>query len=89
MALRKLLLNVEDRHQPRLVANYVEAFRAEELALEWAATLREGLEKLLGRNVAVFLLNYQLGPRDGLELIREAIAAGCGPLIVFLTASHR
>ena len=35
---------------------------------------------------AACLLDYQLGERDGLQLIREAVARGCRTPIVFLTA---
>jgi two-component system cell cycle response regulator len=37
-------------------------------------------------NYAVCLLDYRLGDRDGLQLLREATQAGCRTPIVFLTA---
>jgi diguanylate cyclase (GGDEF)-like protein len=54
--------------------------------LEWAGTFEEGLDRLLSDEHEVCLLDYQLGERDGLELIRQAKAAGCAVPIVFLTA---
>jgi diguanylate cyclase (GGDEF)-like protein len=44
------------------------------------------LSRLASGEYAACLLDYQLGPRDGLQLISEAVALGCRTPIVFLTA---
>jgi diguanylate cyclase (GGDEF)-like protein len=61
-------------------------FRQEKFEIDWADTYGKGLKKLLSREYTACLLDYQLGERDGLALIREAIAAGCRVPIIFLTA---
>ena len=43
------------------------------------------MAKLLSGEFSACLLDYQLGERDGLQLIRDAIAQGCRAPIVFLT----
>ncbi len=86
MSLRRLLLIDDDRLQARLVQQHLKAFRAEHFEMVWAATFETGLEQLLAEDFAVCLLDYQLGARDGLALIREAIERGCDTPIVFLTA---
>lgn len=86
MALRKILLIDDDRLQARMVQQHLKAFRAEHFEMEWASTFEAGLEQLLAGDYAVCLLDYQLGARDGLALIREAIERGCETPIVFLTA---
>jgi diguanylate cyclase (GGDEF)-like protein len=83
---RRVLLIDDDRMQFRLTQAHFAQFRSERFELEWAATYDEGLQKLLGGDYAACLLDYQLGPRDGLELIGDAAAAGCRVPIVFLTA---
>jgi diguanylate cyclase (GGDEF)-like protein len=85
-ARRRLLLIDDDRMQERLVRQQLKAFRREHFRLEWAGTFEEGLDRLLSDEHEVCLLDYQLGERDGLELIRQAKAAGCAVPIVFLTA---
>lgn len=82
----KILLIDDDRMQFRLVQAHFKNFHADHYELEWAATYETGLEKLLGGTHAACLLDYQLGERDGLQLIREAVARGCRTPIVFLTA---
>ncbi len=83
---RQILLIDDDRMQFRLVQAHFKNFHADRYTLEWAATYEDGLDKLLFGTHAACLLDYQLGERNGLELIREAVARGCRTPIVFLTA---
>ncbi len=83
---RRILLIDDDRLQFRLTQAQFGQFQSDIYALDWSATYEEGLVKLMGGGYAACLLDYQLGDRDGLELIREAVAAGCRTPIIFLTA---
>ncbi len=83
---RRILLIDDDRMQFRLTQAHFKNFPGEQFELEWAETFEEGLAKLLSGEYAACLLDYQLGPRNGLELIRQAVAKGCRTPIVFLTA---
>ncbi len=83
---RKILLIDDDRMQYRLTQAHFKSFQTDLYELEWAATYEEGIAKLLSGDFAACLLDYQLGERDGLDLIRNAMAQGCRTPIVFLTA---
>jgi DNA-binding response OmpR family regulator len=83
---RRLLLIDDDRLQSRLVEQQLKAFRHERFQMEWQEIFEMGLERLLSGEHEVCLLDYKLGPRDGLELIRLAKEAGCEVPIIFLTA---
>ena len=86
MKCKRLLLIDDDRIQARIVEQQLRVFRRERFEMEWAETYEEGLSRLLSGDHEVCLLDYQLGPRDGLELIRQAKEEGCEIPIVFLTA---
>lgn len=83
---RKILLIDDDRMQFRLAQAHFEKFRGERFDLHWSETFEHGLSQLLSGDYAACLLDYQLGPRNGLELIRQAVTANCRTPIVFLTA---
>ena len=83
---RKILLIDDDRLQFRLTQAHVRSFQTDLYELDWASTYEDGIVKLLSGDYAACLLDYQLGERDGLQLIREAVAKGCRTPIVFLTA---
>ena len=87
---KRILLIDDDRLQFRLTQAHFENFETR-YALDWAETYEDGLAKLLSGDYAACLLDYQLGERDGLQLIREAVARDCRTPIVFLTAeaAHR
>ena len=84
--MRKILLIDDDRLQFRVTQAHFQNFQSDEYDLEWAATWEEGLERLLRGTYDACLLDYQLGERDGLQLIDAAMAQGCHTPIVFLIA---
>jgi len=61
-------------------------FRQEKFEIDWAETYERGLDRLLHGEYVACLLDYQLGERDGLSLLRAAVQAGCRVPIIFLTA---
>ncbi len=83
---RRVLLIDDDRAQFRLTGAQLKHFPRDHYELDWGGTYEEGLTKLLSGEYAACLLDFQLGPRDGLQLIREAVAQGCRTPIVFLTS---
>jgi diguanylate cyclase (GGDEF)-like protein len=83
---RRVLLIDDDRLQFRVTQAQFAAFQNDAYELDWAGTYEEGLAKLSSGGYTACLLDFQLGDRDGLQLIREAIGQGCRTPIVFLTA---
>lgn len=56
-----------------------------ECEVEWAASYAAGRQAMGGRRFDVCLIDYRLGGRTGLELLREAAADGCGAPLILLT----
>ncbi len=55
------------------------------IELSWSSTYDDGLDQMCRGQADVYLLDYRLGERDGLELVREAIGAGCQAPMIVLT----
>jgi DNA-binding NtrC family response regulator len=53
--------------------------------LEWVDTYEAAIEKMLRNEHDVYLVDYLLGERNGLELLKEAIKEGCKAPIILLT----
>ena len=53
--------------------------------LQWVSNYAAALEALRGSQFDAALLDYRLSWRSGLELLHEAVAAGCETPIIFLT----
>jgi two-component sensor histidine kinase len=53
--------------------------------MRWAQNFQEGMQAILGSDYDVCLLDYRLGPDDGLDLLRDAKKHGCDRPIILLT----
>jgi diguanylate cyclase (GGDEF)-like protein len=84
--MTRVLVIDDDRLQFRLVQQHFKNFQRGSYELDWSETYEDGMSRLLTGNYAVCLLDFRLGDKDGLQLIREAAAAGSRTPIVFLTA---
>ena len=53
--------------------------------LDWVAGWDEALAAMIAGHHDAYLVDYRLGARDGIDLLREAIARGCRRPIILLT----
>src|SRR5512136_3339501 len=77
-----VLLVDDDPDDHVLIRDIVQAMGC---AFDWADRYDVGLERLAQRQYDVCLIDYRLGDRDGLELIRESLARGCRAPMILLT----
>lgn len=83
---QRILIIEDDRLQYLVTERLLASARMARFEPDWAKTFEDGLRMLTHGNYAACLLDYQLGARDGLELLREARAGGCHTPVIFLTA---
>ena len=80
------VLLVDDDEDDYVMTRDVLAESADETcALEWVATYEAALEAMERTQHDVYLVDYRLGERDGLELVRAALEQGCKAPIIVLT----
>lgn len=84
----RILLIEDDEEDYLITRDHLEDIEAWDARLEWAPSFQEGLEKIQRREHDVYLVDYRLGPHDGLELIRAAIEQGCTAPLILLTGLH-
>ncbi len=84
--LRKVLLIDDDRAQARIVDAAFGKFVGEKFELYWAGNYDDGLLALRETRFAACLLDYQLGPRSGVELLREVVRLEIDTPVIFLTS---
>lgn len=83
-AIRVLLVDDERADSILTLAVFAE-IKWSAFAMEWTDTFEKGLELILRQEHDVYLIDYRLGRRDGLELLRSAIAQGCMAPMILLT----
>ena len=79
----RILVVEDDEDDYVLVRDLLSESDESRFHLEWVADYDAGLRAIEHNQHDVYLLDYRLGERNGLELLREAQANGCkGPMIL-------
>ena len=81
----RILLIDDDEDSFLIARGYLSQVGGATYDLEWASTYEKGLEALRHPKHDAYLLDYRLGARDGLELLRQAVAEGCRVPIIMMT----
>jgi PAS domain S-box-containing protein len=80
----KIFLVEDDEDDYILTLELLRDIRFRKFELTWVSSYDEALEKLEEANPDVLLVDYLLGSRNGVELVREVLAMGCkAPAILF------
>ncbi len=85
IAAPNILLIEDDEDDYVLARELLTEVYGPELKLDWARTWESGRDAFAKGSHDVFLVDYRLGAKTGLELIREAVALGCAAPIILLT----
>ena len=83
--LVKVLLVDDDEDYFVLIGDRLNEVSAAKFQLEWVSTYSAAITAISQEQHDVYLFDYRLGSRNGLELLREAISIGCTAPIIMLT----
>ncbi len=83
--LIKVLLVEDDEDDYVLVRRLLSTIAGVRYDLQWASTYEAALAAMSGGRHDVYLIDYQLGDRTGLELLREIGGKGSAVPAIFLT----
>ncbi len=85
----KVLLVEDDEDDFVLVRDLLAELSRRRFKLDWARTFETGLAAMVQNQHDVALVDYRLGARNGVELLRDALEGGCQAPIIMLTGSGR
>lgn len=81
----RVLLVDDDEDDFVMTRDLLSEIEGERFETDWIDSYDAGLEQIARREHDVYLLDYRLGERSGLELLREAIERGCSAPLILLT----
>jgi len=88
-ALQNELVNVllveDDEDDYFLTKSLFSEIKGRQFQVQWLSTFDEGLEAMARNEHEVCLVDYRLGARNGIELLRAAQEQGCRAPIILLT----
>ncbi len=83
----KVLLVEDDEDDFILARGHFEELPRGRYVMDWVRTYSEALQTLQQNRHDVCLVDYRLGPDDGIELLKAAKAGGCQVPIILLTGT--
>ncbi|MDF5727473.1 MAG: response regulator [Rhizonema sp. PD38] len=81
----KVLLVDDDEDDYILTRDWFNEFQVASCELEWIGNYQAASNAIASHQHDIYLVDYRLGARSGLELLREAVANGCSSPIILLT----
>ncbi len=86
LPVKKILIIEDNLLQYKVTDRMLANAQVGRFQSDWAQTYEDGLRLLLTGEYAACLLDYQLGERNGLDLLRAAREQRCETPVIFLTA---
>jgi two-component system, cell cycle sensor histidine kinase and response regulator CckA len=83
----RILLVDDDEDDYILTHAVLNEFYGDQLDVEWVSSYERAKEALLSGHHHLCLLDYHLGSRTGLELLRETTSCGCTTPVILLTGN--
>jgi two-component system, cell cycle sensor histidine kinase and response regulator CckA len=81
----KVLFIDDDEDDYILIRYWFNEFQVVNCELEWVNNYEAARNAIARRQHDIYLVDYRLGPHNGLELLREAVTNGCYSPIILLT----
>lgn len=83
--LIKVLLVDDDEDDYMITRDLLLDVEALEYDLDWISSYAEALDAIERNQHDIYLIDYRLGERDGMQLLNEALDGGCTAPIILLT----
>jgi PAS domain S-box-containing protein len=81
----KVLIIDDDEDDYFITSQYLHDINSINVSCSWCYNIKDAQDKLRSNAYDLYFLDYRLGAKTGLELLREAINNGCYKPIVLLT----
>src|SRR6478609_5954224 len=86
-SLIKVLLVEDDEDDFIITRDLFSEMRSQRFALDWMKTFDAGLRAMALNQHDVCLVDYRLGARNGVDLLRAALELGCQSPVILLTGA--
>jgi len=81
----KILVIEDDEDDFFIIKEDIERIPYQKFIIDWCPKYSDAIEKMTRREYALYFVDYFLGAKTGLQLLKESIVAGCLEPIILLT----
>jgi len=81
----KILIIDDDEDDYFITSQYLEEIETINISCNWSYNIKDALQKLISNAYDLYFLDYRLGAKTGLEVLKEAILNGTIKPVILLT----
>jgi PAS domain S-box-containing protein len=81
----KVLIIDDDEDDFFLTSQYINKIRGKEFVIDWCYLYKEALDAIVEARYDIYFIDYYLGARTGLDLMKEALDQNCEQPLILLT----
>lgn len=81
----RILIVDDDEDDYLITSDLIRNIPSSGFTLTWCYSYKEALDQMKSRAFDIYFIDYRLGAKTGLDLLKEAIAAGCEEPVILLT----
>ena len=81
----KILIIDDDEKDFFLTSQYIKKIRGKEFVIDWCYRYKEALDAIVESRYDIYFIDYYLGPKTGLDLMKEALEKNCEQPLILLT----
>lgn len=81
----RVLIVDDDEDDFFLTSEYIRNIKGNAFVIDWSYRYKDAFERISGREYDIYFIDYRLGAKTGLELMKEALEAGCEEPMILLT----
>src|SRR5690606_13577642 len=83
--LTRILIIDDDEDDFFITSEYIKKISDRNFAIDWCYKYADAIDHIRNTKYNLYFIDYYLGARTGLDLIKEAAAIGCEEPLVLLT----
>ncbi|MFL5747923.1 MAG: PAS domain S-box protein [Niastella sp.] len=81
----RILIVDDDEDDYLITSDLIRSIPSSGFIINWCYSYKDALELMKSRTNDIYFIDYRLGAKTGLDLLKEAIAAGCEEPVILLT----
>lgn len=81
----RILIVDDDEDDFIITSDLIRSIPSSGFSISWCYSYKEALDQMKDRRNDIYFIDYRLGAKTGLDLLKEAIAAGCEEPVILLT----
>jgi len=85
LSSKRILIVDDDEDDYQIMSDYIQSIPGNSLHIKWASNYEDGIRQVRLRKFDMYMVDYRLGAKTGVDFLREASANGVNEPIVLLT----